>query len=349
MAQKQSPFSGLTLSGFCMQVSLLYQAAVPLYEGFSVMAEDAHSEAEKEILTFMADKLRMGFSFSETVKEAGCFPSYTEEMIYLGEQTGTLDVTLSGLAAHYEKEHKLSEGIRRALTYPAMMVCMLLVILFVLFVKIMPVFTDVYEQLGAQIPPVAQAAINFGGLVSGLALIVIAVLAAFVFLVKIMGDSGKRPAFAESILNAINRKSQISRMTALRRFCSIISVTLRCGLRTDEGFAIAERMVEHPNVVAQIQKARKSIVEGTTFYDSVKDAGLFNGFDLQLIRVASRAGKLDNILEKIADDYDEKTSEALDSMVARIEPVIVTVLAVAVGLVLLSVMLPLAGVLSAIG
>ncbi len=349
MAQKHTPFTGLALSDFCMQVSLLYQAAVPLYEGLSVMAEDAHTEEEKEIFKEMADNLRSGFSFSESIKKAGCFPSYTEEMIFLGEQTGTLDVTLNGLATHYEKEYKLAEGLRRALTYPAMMVCMLLVILFVLFVKIMPVFTDVYEQLGASIPPVTQAAIHFGGIVSGLALVVIALLAAFVFFVKISGDSGKRPAFAEKIMTSINQKSQISRMTALRRFSSIISVTLRCGLRTDQGFEIAERMVEQPEVKAQIQKARKAVMEGVTFYEAVKDADLFNGFDLQLIRVASRAGKLDSILSKIADDYDEKTAEALDATVARIEPMIVTVLAVAVGLVLLSVMLPLAGVLSAIG
>ncbi|MBR5267181.1 MAG: type II secretion system F family protein [Lachnospiraceae bacterium] len=349
MAQKKTPFTGMALSGFCMQVSLLYQAAVPLYEGLSVMAEDAHSDEEKAILTEMANNLRMGYSFSETIKKANCFPSYTEEMIFLGEQTGTLDVTLNGLASHYEKEHKLVEGLRRTLTYPAMMVCMLLVILFVLFVKIMPVFTDVYEQLGASIPPITQAAIRLGGIVSGAALIVIALLAVFVLFVKVSGDSGKRPAFVESILTSITKKSQISQMTALRRFCSIISVTLRCGLRTDQGFELAERMVEHPNVEAQIKIARKAIMEGTTFYDAVKNAGLFNGFDLQLIRVASRAGRLDTILSKIADDYDEKTSEALDAMVARIEPIIVTVLAVAVGLVLLSVMLPLAGVLSAIG
>ena len=125
MAQNKSPFTGLALAGFCMQVSLLYQAAVPLYEGLSVMAEDARSEEENEILSAMADNLRMGFSFSETIKKADCFPSYTEEMIFLGEQTGTLDVTLQGLASHYEKEYKLAESLRRALTYPAMMVCML--------------------------------------------------------------------------------------------------------------------------------------------------------------------------------------------------------------------------------
>ncbi len=349
MAQNKSPFTGYVLSGFCMQASLLYQAAIPLYEGLEVMAADARSDEEKEILLAMAEKLRKGFSFTETVREAGCFPSYTEEMILLGEQTGTLDVTLNGLATHYEKETKLTENLRRALTYPAMMICMLLVILFVLFVKIMPTFTDVYEQLGAQIPPVTQAAIRFGGIISGLALVVIAVLAAVVLFVKFTTGSGKESKFADSIVNWINKKSSISRMTALRRFCDIISVTLRCGLRTDEGFALAERMVAHPEVIPQVQAARKSLREGNNFYTAVKNSGLFNGFDLQMIRVASRAGKLDTILAKLSDDYEEKAADALDSMVARIEPVIVTVLAVAVGLVLLSVMLPLAGVLSAIG
>ncbi len=349
MKQTNTALSGLKLSGFCMQVSLLYQAAVPLYEGIGVMAEDAASEEEKKFLSEMADKLRLGCSFSEAVDEAGCFPDYAREMIHLGEQTGTLDTALKGLSAHYEKEHRLAEGLRRALTYPAMMVCMLLVILFVLFVKVMPVFTDVYEQLGASIPAVSQAAINIGGWVSGIALVVIAVLAAFVLFVKFSGDAGKRPAFAESLIRSFREKSSISRLTALRRLCSTLSVTLRCGLSTDEGFAMAASMADHSEVSAQIEQARQAVQKGETFYDAVKDAGLFGGFELQLIRVASRAGQLDSILEKIAVDYDEKASDTLDSMMTRIEPVIVTVLAVAVGLVLLSVMLPLAGILSAIG
>lgn len=349
MKQSTSPFTGMVLSGFCLQISLLYQAAIPLYEGLSVMAEDSRTAEEKEILNSMSDKLRMGHSFSEVIKDAGCFPAYMEEMIFLGEQTGTLDVTFASLASHYEKEYKLAENLRRALTYPAMMICMLLAILFVLFVKVMPVFTGVYEQLGATIPPISQAAIHMGGLVSGLALIVLTVLAAFVFLLKIMGSSGKLPHFVESMIAAIKSRSSISRLTALRRFCSTISVTLRCGLRTDEGFSIAEKMAGHPEVASQIENARKSILTGGTFYSSVKDSGLFTGFDLQLIRAAGQAGRLDSILEKLADDYDEKAAVELDSLTARIEPVVVTILAVAVGLVLLSVMLPLAGILSAIG
>ncbi len=349
MAKTKSPFKGLALAGFCMQISLLFKSAVPIYEGLAVMAEDAADENEKKILTGMSDKIRMGGSFSEAVTEADCFPPYMVEMIVLGERTGTLDVTLEGLSDYYERETRLAESLRRALTYPAMMVFMLLVILFILFTRIMPIFSGVYEQLGAAIPPVAQAAIHIGGILSGVALAVIIILAAAIVIVRLLSSSGRQPAFAAAVMNFISSHSNISRMSALRRFCSTISVTLRCGLRLEEGMNMAEKLADHPQISASIKKTNELVLQGSSFYDAVKDAELFSGFDLQLLRVASRAGQLESILRKLADDYDQKTEDALDSMVARLEPAIVTILAVAVGLVLLSVMLPLAGILSAIG
>ena len=349
MKHEHFTFRGYTLSGFCMQISLLYQSAIPLYEGLAVMAEDSTSQEEKELLLDMSDKLRMGYSFSEVVKDAGCFPSYMEEMIVLGEQTGTLDAILRSLSSHYEKEANLTEGLRRAVTYPAIMVCMLLVILFVLFTKIMPIFSDVYEQLGAKIPSVTQSAIRIGGFVSGLSLFVIAVIVVAVAMIRLMGTNRKQFAFVEALRSAICKKSHIRKLTAIRRLCSTMAISLRCGLRTEEGLLMAEKIVEHPLVEEQIKQTRQSVMTGTTFYDAIKETRLFSGFDLQLIRVASRAGQLDGILDKLADDYDEKASASLDSMIAHLEPIIVTILAAAVGLILLSVMLPLVGILSAIG
>lgn len=360
MKQTSSPYTGLALSGFCMQISILLKSAVPLYEGLQVMAEDAAGTREKELLTALSDQVRKGESFSHALKEAGCFPSYVEEMSVLGERTGTLDVTMEGLAAHYEKEARLAENLRRALTYPAMMVLMLLLILFVLFVKIMPVFSGVYEQLGASIPPAAAGAIRMGGIVSGIALVAGLLLVVIVAAARLFGsgNSGRsgsspeqksNPHLFDSWAQKLSSRSEISRMTAIRRLCGAMAVAFRCGLRLEEGFDLAAGMVEHPKVRAAVLSCRDSVAEGNSFYDAVKQAGLFTGFDLQLLRVAGRAGQLEQVLERLSDDYDERVDDALDAMVAKLEPAIVSILAVAVGLVLLSVMLPLAGILSAIG
>lgn len=349
MSSKQQLFTGLSLSGFCMQISILLKSAVPLYEGLSVMAEDSADPREKELLTSMSSQIRMGLPFSKAVGDAGCFPAYVVHMTVLGERTGSLDVTMERLADYYEKEYYLAENLRKALTYPAMMILMLLVILFVLFTKVMPIFSGVYEQLGTSIPPAAAAAIRLGGILSGAALIAAAALLIAWLVLRLMGKHGRQSAWAASLLKAIKTRSKIAHSAAARRFCSVMAMTYQCGMDVTEGFHLAEDLVDHPVMRTQIIRSKELLASGKSFYESVKETGLFTGFELQLVRVGGRAGQLDRILSSLADDYDRKASESLDGMIAKLEPTIVSVLAVAVGLVLLSVMLPLAGVLSTIG
>lgn len=349
MSRSASPYSGLALSGFCMQISILLKSAVPLYEGLKVMAEDSPGQTEKEILTGLSDKVRMGLPFHQAVKEAGCFPAYVVNMTLLGERTGMLDTTMERLAAFYEKEYYLAENLRKAITYPAMMILMLIIILFVLFTRVMPVFSGVYEQLGTSIPPAAAAAIRLGGVLSGAALIIAAVLIIAASVIWLFGKRGIRSSVAVSLLEKIKSHSGIARSAANRRFCSVMAMALQCGVNLPEAFKMAETLVDNRSVEQKIKSCGEAVAQGSGFYDSVKESGLFSGFELQLIRVGSRAGQLDRIMDSLAEDYDKKSSEEIDSMIARLEPTIVSVLAVAVGLVLLAVMLPLAGVLSSIG
>lgn len=349
MKRNSTPFTGLALSGFCMQISILLQSAIPLYEGLTVMAEDAAGEREREILSAMSDKVRMGFPFSEAVTEVNCFPPYVVNMILLGERTGTLDVTLESLADYYEREYQLAESLRKAVTYPAMMILMLIVILFVLFTKVMPVFSGVYEQLGASLPPAAEAAIHLGSILSGAALIFALLLIAAAGIIWLMGRAGKSSAVTVTLLEKIKSRSKIARTAADRRLCNVLAMTFRCGMDISEGFKLAETLVDNKTVVQCIHKCCDQLSTGQSFYESVKFSGLFTGFELQMVRVASRAGRLEDIMKKLADDYDQKSTEAIDSLIARLEPTIVSILAIAVGLVLLSVMLPLVGVLSTIG
>lgn len=111
----------------------------------------------------------------------------------LGERTGLLDTTMERLAVYYEKEYYLAENLRKAVTYPAMMILMLIIILFVLFTRVMPVFSGVYEQLGTSIPPAAAAAIRLGGILSGAALVLAAILIASALILWLFGKKESNP------------------------------------------------------------------------------------------------------------------------------------------------------------
>lgn len=337
------------LSAFCLQAGLLLEAAVPLDEGLAIMAEDAASPEEKELLLFMSQGVESGAPFFQMLEEAGTFPAYVVRMAKLGQQSGTLDQIMMSLADYYEKEHYLMVNIKNALTYPVLMVVMLLVVLYVLFSRVMPVFDQVYEQLGASMPPAARSAIRLGGAFSGGALIAAAVLALAVAWIWLASRVGRRLPFVERLAAFVKCHSSIALSAANRRFCAVLALTLKSGMELEKGLDLARDLVENEKVAARIEKCARALEGGVSYYQAMKDTELFTGFYVQMIKVGSRSGRLDAVMDEISKDYGEAADQAMDNLLARFEPAIVAVLAVSVGLVLLSVMLPLVGVLSAIG
>lgn len=347
--EKPYQYSYQELSAFCLQIGLLLEAAVPLDEGLAIMAEDAGCEDEKQLLLYMAEGAELGDPFFKVLEDAGTFPLYVVRMAKLGQQSGTLDQMMKSLSDYYEKEYRLLVNVKNALTYPIMMVVMLLVVLFVLFSKVMPVFDQVYEQLGAKMSPAARSAIRLGGLFSGAALIAAAVIALAVFGIWAASRFGHRISLVDKMVNYVKCHSRIALAIANRRFTSVLALTLKSGMEFEKGLELAGELVDNGKVAAQIEKCGRTLETGASYYQAMKDTGLFSGFYVQMIKVGSRSGRLDAVMEEISEDFEQAADQSMDNMLARFEPTIVAVLAVSMGLVLLSVMLPLVGVLAAIG
>lgn len=347
--EKPYQYSYQELSAFCLQIGLLLEAAVPLDEGLAIMAEDAGCEDEKQLLLYMAEGAELGDPFFKVLEDAGTFPLYVVRMAKLGQQSGTLDQMMKSLSDYYEKEYRLLVNVKNALTYPIMMVVMLLVVLFVLFSKVMPVFDQVYEQLGAKMSPAARSAIRLGGLFSGAALIAAAVIALAVFGIWAASRFGHRISLVDKMVNYVKCHSRIALAIANRRFTSVLALTLKSGMEFEKGLELAGELVDNGKVAAQIEKCGRTLETGASYYQAMKDTGLFSGFYVQMIKVGSRSGRLDAVMEEISEDFEQAADQSMDNMLARFEPTIVAVLAVSVGLVLLSVMLPLVGVLATIG
>ena len=130
---------------------------------------------------------------------------------------------------------------------------------------------------------------------------------------------------------------------------SVLALTLKSGMEFEKGLELAGELVDNGKVAAQIEKCGRTLETGASYYQAMKETGLFSGFYVQMIKVGSRSGRLDAVMEEISEDFEQAADQSMDNMLARFEPTIVAVLAVSVGLVLLSVMLPLVGVLAAIG
>ena len=243
----------------------------------------------------------------------------------------------------------MMKNIRNAITYPVMMVGMLLIVLFVLFTRVMPVFEQVYAQLGVQMSPLSQAASRLGGILSGAALVVFVLLAVAVLIAAIAAGAGKELTIAHKLMERLKRNSKTALAAAGRRFTAVLALTIRSGMELDKGMELARELVDNGTVAEKIDICSEKLQLGEGYYEAMKESGLFSSFHIQLIKVGVRSGKMDEVLQEISDDYEQQADASIDAMVARLEPTLVAVLAVAVGLILLSVMLPLAGILAGVG
>lgn len=347
MAEKV--YTGRELSAFCLQVSILLKAAVPLDEGLYLMADDAPTEEEKKLLHTMGEDVELGDPFFESLERTGAFPPYVVRMAKLGQQSGTLDQMMESLADYYEKEYYMMKNIRNAITYPVMMVGMLLIVLFVLFTRVMPVFEQVYAQLGVQMSPLSQAASRLGGILSGAALVVFVLLAVAILIAAIAAGAGKELTIAHKFMERLKRNSKTALAAAGRRFTAVLALTIRSGMELDKGMELARELVDNGTVAEKIDVCSEKLQLGEGYYEAMKESGLFSSFHIQLIKVGVRSGKMDEVMQNISDDYEQQADASIDAMVARLEPTLVAVLAIAVGLILLSVMLPLAGILAGVG
>lgn len=337
------------ISAFCIGIALLVGSAVSLDEGLYTMADDADDPKDKELLTEMARSMENGASLSETLKKSGIFPEYVISMTAVGEETGTLEMIMKSLADYYEKEHSLTKAIKNALTYPIIMIFMLVVVCFVLLVKVMPIFENIYEQMGTQLPQAAKTAIEVGGVVTGVVIAIILAMAVAAIIIGLLMKRGVEVQWTKGILDKIKSRNKIALAIAKRRFTAVMSLAIRSGMDMKKGLDMAEALVENENAVERIRACRENYTGEIGFYEAMKRSGLFTGMDLQLLKVGDRSGRLNIAMDQISERYEEEVNTSIENMIGRFEPTMVAALAIVVGMILFAVMMPLVGILSSIG
>ena len=159
-------FNNMEMASICSQLALILKSGISLLEGISIMLEDAGTEEERRILQTLLDEVMMHGSLNLAMETVGLFPAYAVQMVKIGEETGTLDEVMQALADHYEREDSISKGIRQAVTYPLLMAGLMVLVIVVLLIKVMPIFNQVFVQLGTEMTGFSRVLMNMGNVLS---------------------------------------------------------------------------------------------------------------------------------------------------------------------------------------
>lgn len=338
------------LSVFCTQIAMLLRSGISVTEGLSIMVEDSENTEGRAILKTALDHCELGEPLSSGLRASGAFPEYLLNMTAIGEESGRLDEVMDALSSYYEREDALHEAVRSAVRYPLVMIVMMAVVMGVLMTRVLPVFNEVFLQLGTELSGVSLSILRAGQALSrySVLLVVLAavVAAALLWLNKTAaGRAFRLKYFSSRVLGSRRLADKIGSA----RFASGMSLMLSSGLDTDKSLEMVSRLVDSPLVRKKIAHCQELIGEGQNFADALVNAGLFTGVYARMVTVGYKTGSADAVMKNLADRYQEEIDTQVSRTVSLIEPTLVAVFSVLVGFILLSVMLPLMGIMSSIG
>ncbi len=340
-----SKVSNEEIASLCLELSLLLHAGITMGDALSLMAEEGECP---EVLKSLAERVDDGVPLSAALKESGSFPVYVCGLIEVGERTGRTEEALSALSRYYEDRIRLSRRIRSALLYPAVMLLLMLIVIGVLLVKVLPIFDDVYASLGGRLSGVAGGLLALGRWLENVMpvlWVLLAVLAAFAAAFTLSEPLRDK-------LTALWQKAWgdkgVSRKLNNARLAQAMAMGMASGLPLEEAVSLSAGLLES-GARERCLECQRRLERGESLSTALKSSGLLPPGQCRLLELGQRSGTGDASMEKIARDLSEEGEAALDAMVSRVEPALVLVCSLLVGLILLSVMLPLMNIMAAIG
>jgi type IV pilus assembly protein PilC len=332
------------LTQFTVQLATLQDAGLPLLRSLKILAAQLKPSKLKDVITDVYVDVEAGNSFSESLgKHSSVFDRLYVNMVKAGEAGGVLDTVLVRLATFMEKSQALKRKVIGALTYPAVVIVIAVLILTVIMTKVVPQFKKIFEEMdiGGGLPPQTEFLMSISNvLVNYWYLIPVIPLAIYFAAIGIM-RSPKGKIFVDRMKLRMPLIGIIFRKAAIARFSRTFGTLLNSGVPILEALNIVKNTVGNEVIANAIQHVHDSIREGESIVGPLSESRVFDLMVINMIEVGEESGELDKMLHKVADSYETEVDALVSSLTTIIEPAIIVFLGVAVGFIVISLFSPL--------
>lgn len=347
--KKSRLLSNAEIASFCRQAALITKAGITPAEGMEILKHDTINKEGKELLEQISASCRKGNPLFQALEETGVFPGYVVKLISLGEESGNTDDVLISLAEYYEHEENISESIKSAVTYPFIMIAMMFIVIIVLIVKVLPIFKQVFAQLGTQMSPFASTLLALGNTLSRYSLVITILFFVAIFSFVILYNAPSGRVKLQHFLTRFPLTKGFYEKVACGRFAGGMYLAFTSGMDTYKSLDMIADIVENEEMRKKIALCKEEISKESDLPQALAKSGIFSNLYSRMVSVGFRSGSVDLVMKQISKSYDEETQKQLNHIISIIEPTLVIILSLIVGLILMSVLLPLMGIMSSIG
>lgn len=335
---------------FCRQFYTMINAGLGIVNCLHILEKQTENKILKTAIRQVGEDVQKGMIFSEAMKKhEKVFPKLLISMIEAGEASGTLDIIMSRMATYYEKEAKIENKIKGALTYPIILMFVSIAVIIFLLTVIMPAFISMFESSGDVIlPGPTRILLNISNTMKSYWYIYLMIILAIVLWVKFYSRTRLGRLFFDTIKIKFPIFKNINIKIITSRFTRTFSILLSSGISLIQSLELASRVIGNMVVVEGLKKATDDIRKGVPLSSTIKKIGVFPPMVDSMIKVGEESGCLDEVLLKTADFYDEEVKVSLQKITTLIEPVLIVVMAFIIGFIVISMAMPMLDIIDTI-
>ena len=331
------------LAILCSQFEIIITAGLPIVRCIRMVAEQTVDKEFRRILFKVAEDVDSGMSMAQSFENNASkkLPKTFIETIRAGEMSGTLEECFRRLKKYYDKSAKTKAKIVSALTYPAIVIVIAIVVFIIIMVVAVPMFVDVFESLGSDLPVITKALIGFSNFFLNYWWILLAVVVALAaaWVVAMHNENGKKAITAFKLTRSPLHKINV--MNAAGQFASTMSTMIAAGLPITKALDITSAVVNNYTFSLAIRDVKQGVEQGRSMTDIMKKIKYFPSMLTEMTGVGEQSGSLESTLDVIADYFNNEVEIKTNRLLALMEPIITIALAVIVVILLLAVYLPL--------
>jgi type IV pilus assembly protein PilC len=334
---------------FTRQFATMINSGLPLVQSLTILAEQTENKNFRKIIQAVLQDIQAGQTLADSMrKHPKVFTELYVNMVAAGEAGGILDTILLRLAAFLEKNDALIRKIKGAMTYPAVMLLVVVGCTTILLWKVVPVFAQMFQGAGLELPGPTKVVLGLSAfLQSYIWLLILAAIGA-VFAIRQYYKTDAGQLQIDKLLLRAPVLGNLFRKSAVSRFTRTLGTLVSSGVSILDGLQITARTAGNRVVHDAVMKSRASIAGGATIAEPLKASGVFPPMVVQMINVGEQTGGLDEMLSKIADFYDDEVDAAVSALTSILEPIMIVVMGIVIGGIVVAMYLPMFDMINAV-
>lgn len=342
-------FKTKDLAFLCRQLSSMLTSGISIVRALNILYTQQEDKKQKAVLLEIYEDVQRGRSFSESVaSKKGVFPVFFVSMVAAGEASGNLDMIMQRVSDHYAKENKINNKIKSSMTYPIVLLVMMLIIVIAMFTFIMPMFMDMFSS-SDDMPALTKAMMDFSDFLKEKWYICIAIVIALVFAIRILLKTPSTRLKYDELLCNMPKVGKLMKTIYTSRFARTMSNLFSSGMQMVECIEKSVGTLGNSYIEKVFRdQVIEDVKQGESLSNAITKTNIFEGIFTSIIYVGEESGTLDDILAKTADYYDEEADTAISKLVGLMEPLLIIILGVCVGLIVASVLPALYGSFGAV-